>query len=115
MKTKSLLFFLFFLLSFLSSQGQALPIETKYYSQSDGLPNRTVYDVYTDSRGVMWVSTASGISLFDGFKFFNFSNVLFTNVAKKINIHGAGKITEDARQNLVIHPVGFKDSLFISN
>ena len=115
MKTKSLLFFLFFLLSFLSSQGQALPIETKYYSQSDGLPNRTVYDVYTDSRGVMWVSTASGISLFDGFKFFNFSNVLFTNVAKKINIHGAGKITEDARQNLVIHPVGFKDSLEILN
>ena len=75
MKTKSLLFFLFFLLSFLSSQGQALPIETKYYSQSDGLPNRTVYDVYTDSRGVMWVSTASGISLFDGFKFFNFCNI----------------------------------------
>lgn len=115
MKKKNLLLFLFLNLSFLSSQGQALPIETKYYSQSDGLPNRTIYDVYTDSRGVMWVSTAGGISLFDGFKFFNFSNVTFTNVAKKINIRGAGKITEDARQNLIIQPFDFKDSLEILN
>lgn len=112
---RNLLLVLFFILLFLSSRGQALPIDTKYYSQIDGLPNRTIYDVFTDSRGIMWVSTAGGISLFDGFKFFNFSNVLFTNVAKKINIHGAGKISEDARQNLIIEPVDFRDSLEILN
>lgn len=115
MKTKNLLLVLFFISFFLSSRGQVLPIATKYYSQNDGLPNRTIYDVYTDSRGVMWVSTASGISLFDGSKFFNFSNVLFTNVAKKVNIHGAGKINEDAHQNLIIQPVDVQDSLEVLN
>jgi ligand-binding sensor domain-containing protein len=115
MKKKNLLLILFFITYFLSSQGQVLPIDTKYYSQIDGLPNRTIYDTYTDSRGIMWVSTASGISLFDGFKFFNFSNVIFTNVAKKINIHGAGKINEDAHQNLIIQPVDFRDSLEVLN
>jgi len=101
MKTKNLLL-LFFIIYFLPTQGQVLPIETEYYSQNDGLPNRTVYDIYTDSRGIMWVSTASGISLFDGVKFFNFSNVLFSNVAKKINIRGAGKLHEDAHQNFFL-------------
>ena len=115
MKFKNLLLTLFFIPIFLPSQGQVLPIDTKYYSQDDGLPNRTVYDIYTDSRGIMWVSTASGISLFDGFKFNNFSNILFSNVAKKINIRGAGKINEDAHQNLIIQPADFRDSLEIFN
>ena len=115
MKIKNLLLIFFFTSLFLPSQGQVLPIETKYYSQNDGLPNRTVYDIYTDSRGIMWVSTAGGISMFDGVKFNNFSNIVFFNVAKKINIRGAGKISEDAHQNLIIQPNDFKDSLEVLN
>ncbi|MFK7775083.1 MAG: histidine kinase [Saprospiraceae bacterium] len=115
MKIKYLLIILLVIAGFLPSQGQVLPIETKYYSQNDGLPNRTVYDVYTDSRGIMWVSTASGISRFDGVKFYNFSNIVFSNVAKKINIRGAGKINEDGQQNLIIQPTDYKDSLEVLN
>ncbi len=115
MKIKNLLLIPFFISFFLSSQGQVLPIDTKYYSQNDGLPNRTVYDVYTDSRGIMWVSTASGISMFDGVKFNNFFNIEFSNVAKKINIRGAGKINEDAHQNLIIEPNDYRDSLEVLN
>ena len=115
MNIKNLLLILFFIPIFFPSQGQVLPIDTKYYSQKDGLPNRTVYDIYTDSRGIMWVSTASGISIFDGFKFYNFSNIVFSNIAKKIKIRGAGKIYEDAHQNLIIEPADFRDSLEVLN
>ena len=112
---RNLLLILCFIPIFLPSQGQVLPIDTKYYSQNDGLPNRTVYDIYTDSRGIMWVSTASGISMFDGFKFNNFSNIVFSNIAKKINIRGAGKIYEDGQQNLIIKPADYRDSLEVLN
>ncbi|MFK8006697.1 MAG: histidine kinase [Saprospiraceae bacterium] len=105
----------FFVFLIFPSQGQVLPIDTKYYSQSNGLPNRTVYDIYTDSRGIMWVSTANGISMFDGVKFNNFSNIVFSNVVKKINIRGAGKIEEDAHQNLIIQPADYSDSLEVLN
>lgn len=115
MKIKNLLLILFFLFLFLPTQGQVLPIDSKYYSQNEGLPNRTVYDIYTDSRGILWVSTASGISMFDGFQFHNFSNIVFSNISKKINIRGAGKISEDAHQNLIIQPDYFGDSLEVLN
>lgn len=115
MSIRTLNLVLFSLMFFLPLPGQVLPTETKYYSQNEGLPNRTVYDVYTDARGIKWVSTVSGLSLFDGFKFFNFSNVQFTNVAQQINIRGAGKINEDAHHNLIIQPADFKDSIEVFN
>lgn len=39
-----------------------------------GLPTEEIYDLYSDSKGYIWVSHTLGISRFDGIKFTHFSN-----------------------------------------
>lgn len=108
----SLFFFLFFIFSL---QGQLTPVYSKYYSYQDGLPDRTVYDIIKDSNGMMWASTASGLARFDGKQIKVFTNQPIPNLAKKINIKGAGKLSEDNFNNLVIQPYNAPDSLEFLN
>ena len=35
--------------------------------ENDGLSESTVYDVYQDSRGYMWISTDNGLNRYDGY------------------------------------------------
>lgn len=44
-----------------------------HYTVEDGLPNNTVYQAITDSIGQLWFATESGISMFDGYGFTNYS------------------------------------------
>ena len=43
------------------------------YSTLDGLTHDRIADIYTDSRGFVWVCTWYGVSRFDGYAFKNFS------------------------------------------
>lgn len=43
------------------------------YSVRDGLAQSNVYDLEQDSRGYIWLGTASGASRFDGSRFINYS------------------------------------------
>ncbi len=43
------------------------------YNTEEGLRNRFVYTINQDSRGFIWLGTGSGISIFDGFNFYNVS------------------------------------------
>lgn len=43
------------------------------YSPESGLPSRSVFDITQDSSGYLWISTGLGISLYDGYKFNNYS------------------------------------------
>lgn len=43
------------------------------YSTLDGLTHDRIADIYTDSRGFVWVCTWYGVSRFDGYTFKNFS------------------------------------------
>ncbi len=43
------------------------------YSPENGLHSRSVFDITQDSSGYLWISTGLGISLYDGYKFNNFS------------------------------------------
>ena len=45
----------------------------QYYSALDGLTHDRIADIYTDSRGFVWVCTWYGVSRFDGYGFKNFS------------------------------------------
>lgn len=47
----------------------------QYYSALDGLTHDRIADIYTDSRGFVWVCTWYGVSRFDGYAFKNFSTV----------------------------------------
>ncbi|MDE6445947.1 MAG: response regulator [Alistipes sp.] len=45
----------------------------QYYSATDGLTHDRIADIFTDSRGFVWVCTWYGVSRFDGYAFRNFS------------------------------------------
>lgn len=68
MKLSCIIFFL--LISFLS-KGQVVNHIT--YTEKDGLPSSTVYDVTQDKDGFMWFATQNGLSRFDGKRFTNYT------------------------------------------
>lgn len=45
------------------------------YTTLDGMTHDRVADIYTDSRGFVWICTWYGVSRFDGYSFCNFSTV----------------------------------------
>lgn len=56
----------------------AIPLWAKDYpyvnfSQKDGLPSNTIYDVYHDEDGYIWFATSKGVSRYNGVKFENFT------------------------------------------
>ena len=45
-----------------------------YVTMNDGLPHNFIDDLYKDSRGFLWISTAGGgLSRFDGYEFVNYN------------------------------------------
>lgn len=65
-----LLMGLFTLLAFAAS-GQNFPM--LHYTAEDGLPSNTVYNVYRDSRGFLWIATDKGIARYNGIRFETFT------------------------------------------
>lgn len=77
---KHLLFFILFW-SFLPFTGTIWAQERfadryniTYVTMNDGLPHNFIDDLYKDSRGFLWISTAGGgLSRFDGYEFVNYN------------------------------------------
>jgi ligand-binding sensor domain-containing protein len=44
-----------------------------YFKKSDGLPSNTIYSLYEDKSGKIWIGTDAGLSVYDGSDFTNFS------------------------------------------
>ena len=44
-----------------------------HYTVEDGLPSNTVYSVYRDSKGFLWIATDKGIARYNGIKFETFT------------------------------------------
>jgi hypothetical protein len=40
-----------------------------HYTLEDGLPSNTVYSIYRDSKGFLWIATDKGIARYNGIKF----------------------------------------------
>lgn len=36
------------------------------YTQANGLPSSTIYDLFTDSNGNVWIATTNGVAMFNG-------------------------------------------------
>ncbi len=49
------------------STGQKFPM--LHYTFEDGLPSNTVYQLYRDSKGFIWIGTDKGVARFNGMKF----------------------------------------------
>ena len=58
----------------------------KNFNLAEGLPQSSVYDIFQDSKGFIWLGTQGGISRFNGIDFNTFSqkNNLADNHVKAI-------------------------------
>ena len=68
----------------------------KRYTASDGLVNDVIIEITEDSKGFLWISTASGISRFDGK---NFKNYGYTEGLAGLVVYN---IYEDSKHRLWI-------------
>ncbi len=48
--------------------------QTHTLKQVPGPPSNEIYDIFTDSKGFLWIAHNAGISKYDGISFTNFSN-----------------------------------------
>lgn len=48
--------------------------QVEYYNVRDGLSHRHVNSILQDKKGRIWIGTRSGIDLYDGYQFYNFSS-----------------------------------------
>lgn len=67
---------------------------SKNYSTADGLPNNSIYSVFKDSRGVLWIGTDNGVSAI--------KNGVIHNYNKKDGFayNNCWTIVEDQKHNL---------------
>lgn len=80
------------LLVLFHSFGQQYP--SRNYSTLDGLPNNSVYSVFKDSRGILWIGTANGVSASINGKIINFSQ------ADGLAYNNCWSIVEDENHHL---------------
>ena len=74
---KSILQILFFFLLIFSGIGSVVHAQNstesfKRYSIDQGLAQSSVYSIMQDSKGFLWFGTQSGLSKYDGIKFYNY-------------------------------------------
>lgn len=90
-------FLVIILCSWIPCSAQDYVITKKVISVEDGLADRTIQDVFRDSRGFTWFGTANGLNRYDGHQLTSFTqddgHLLHSQV---------GEINEDARGNLWI-------------
>ena len=68
------------------------------YSTLDGLTHDHIADIYTDSRGFVWLCTWYGVSRFDGYAFKNFSPL--PGDSSPLSHHRFVSVSEDSNGHL---------------
>ncbi len=61
----------------------------KHYTEEDGLPSTTVYDIAEDKNGFLWIATGNGVSRFDGNYFANFTHYDADSTRHRIGFAGS--------------------------
>jgi ligand-binding sensor domain-containing protein len=110
------------------SQDSGTPMHFKHLNIQDGLISSMITEIVEDHRGVLWISTFSGLSRFDGTEFTNYSasnercglandHILDLNVGPDGNIYMVTRIgwsmfnvTEQCFYNFELDP-GFRSSI----
>lgn len=84
-----------------------------YVTMTEGLPHNFVDDIYKDSRGFLWISTAGGgLSRYDGYEFVNYSP---SSPHCKLRSNFIRNVCEDSFHRLWIVSEGGTDIIDLSN
>ncbi len=70
-----LLLLLLTLLPCFAQQTAARDYHMLHYTVADGLPSNTVYYVYRDTKGFLWIATTKGVARYNGIRFEVFTTV----------------------------------------
>lgn len=100
---RPLLLVLLFRLAAVNGQAPACVAITRQH----GLPSNTVYDIFQDSRGFLWVATENGLARFNGA---HFSRILNSRV-RSLAVSG---ILEDSGKRIWVHNF-FGEILYVEN
>lgn len=91
----------------LAQEPQAYTSEELYFqtfTTKDGLPSQNTYNTYQDQHGFLWISTAEGLTRYDGYAF----KPYLDNVKTGLRLKGACGFYEDDKGTLwVISGLGF--------
>lgn len=95
------------------SHSQAQKIPFKNYTNQNGLPQITVYDIEQDFSGYIWFATQVGAARFDGYEFevFNTSNGLPDDFVNCLLVHQSGNVWMGTEAGIAIYD-GNQVSLF---
>ena len=63
----------------MSAMADEYSLTCKKFDISDGLPSNEIQSLYQDSYGFIWIATSAGLSMFDGYDFFNYGSPIFPN------------------------------------
>lgn len=83
----------------LDSQTRSFWLENywvEHYTKSDNLPESVVIDIYQDTRGIIWITTAYYLVKYNGLSFKSYS----ANPTREVNFHHKNGIIEDERGNI---------------
>ncbi|MDW7695123.1 histidine kinase [Flammeovirgaceae bacterium SG7u.111] len=89
------------------SFSQNMEMASFHISQQDGLPSNTVYDIFQDSQGFLWVATENGLARYNGAEFRWFSN-------PQVRSQAVGYLSEDNKGRIWLHNY-FGELLFVEN
>jgi len=85
------------------SESDAPLLYFKSFSTLDDLPSPTTYNTYQDHYGFLWISTAEGLTRYDGYQFYTY----FNDPISGVRLKGACGFYEDEDFNIwVIGPDG---------
>lgn len=93
--------FLFACVCHVTAQSNSLlRYNISYLTMQNGLPHNFVDDIYKDSQGFLWISTAGGgLARYDGYEFVNFNT---SNTKGKLRSNFIQNVCEDAHKRLWI-------------
>jgi ligand-binding sensor domain-containing protein len=76
-------------------------------TQLDGLPSNTVYDIFQDSKGFLWVATENGLARYNGISFRSYHN-------RHLHSTAVSNLLEDNNGRIWLHNF-FGEILFVEN
>ena len=88
---KIIILFIFLSLFF---NGLSQHFNFRNFNLEDGLPQNSVYNIFQDDKGYIWLGTQGGVAIFDGIE--------FTDYNQKDGIAGnhVTKICQDKNKNI---------------